>query len=117
VSFRATRKSPKKRGRPRRVKSRLQTNAERCRRYRQRQKQRVYWRHESDLWSTPQDFFEILHTEFGFTLDACATADNAKCARYFTPEQDGLQQDWSGVTKLATTSFTPVGNEADLIRW
>jgi hypothetical protein len=67
---------PKKRGRgrPRIYKSRVLTNAERCRRYRQRLKRRVYWRHDSDLWSTPQEFFETLHAEFGFTLDACAIA-------------------------------------------
>jgi phage N-6-adenine-methyltransferase len=32
--------------------------------------------------------------EFHFTLDPCATAENAKCARYFTKGQDGLLQDW-----------------------
>jgi phage N-6-adenine-methyltransferase len=73
------------------------TNAARQRAYRQRQKPKVYHRHESDEWGTPQDKFDALHTEFGFTLDACAIASNAKCDHYFTPEQDGLQQDWSGV--------------------
>ena len=29
-------------------------------------------------------------------LDVCATAANAKCARYFTPEVDGLQRRWRG---------------------
>jgi phage N-6-adenine-methyltransferase len=92
----ATGKSGKKRprGRPRIHARRVLTNAECCRRYRQRQKQRVYWRHDSDLWSSPQDDFNALHAEFGFTLDVCAIAANAKCDRYFTPEQDGLQQDW-----------------------
>lgn len=50
----------------------------------------------TDLWETPQDFFEDLNREFGFDLDACAVADNAKCERYFSPEQDGLKQEWSG---------------------
>lgn len=65
--------------------------------YRKRLKRKVYHRHESDLWSTPQDKFDELHAEFGFTLDACAISANTKCDHYFTPEQDGLQQDWSGV--------------------
>jgi DNA N-6-adenine-methyltransferase (Dam) len=88
LSSRATEKPRKKRprGRPRLHARRVLTNAEMCRRYRQRQKQRVYWRHESDVWSTPQDFFDGLHAEFGFTLDACAIADDAKCDRYFSPE-------------------------------
>jgi phage N-6-adenine-methyltransferase len=50
----------------------------------------------SDEWATPQATFDALNEEFGFTLDACATADNAKCTRYYTKEQDGLAQDWSG---------------------
>ena len=28
------------------------------------------------------------------SVDPCATAENAKCALYFTREQDGLAQDW-----------------------
>jgi phage N-6-adenine-methyltransferase len=47
-------------------------------------------------WGTPQDFFDALHEEFGFTLDVAASADNAKVARYFSAEDDGLAQDWSG---------------------
>ena len=52
--------------------------------------------HSSDRmdWETPPDFFEELHREFGFTLDVCATPENAKVRRYFTPEDDGLAQDW-----------------------
>lgn len=51
----------------------------------------------SDMWETPQDFFEKLNKEFNFDLDVCATADNKKCDRYFSPEQDGLQQEWTGM--------------------
>lgn len=47
-------------------------------------------------WATPQAFFDKLNQEFGFTLDPCATAENAKCARFFTKEQDGLAQSWQG---------------------
>jgi DNA N-6-adenine-methyltransferase (Dam) len=64
---------------------------------------------ESDLWGTPQAEFDKLNDEFGFTLDACATAENAKCARYFTPEQDGLQQDWSGEVVFMNPPFSQVG--------
>ena len=50
----------------------------------------------SDEWETPQDFFNKLNEEFSFTLDACATQENAKCNRYFTKADDALQQRWTG---------------------
>ena len=50
-----------------------------------------------DLWATPQDFFVRLNQEFGFEIDVCANDENAKCARYFTKEIDGLSQEWTGV--------------------
>ena len=56
----------------------------------------------TDLWATPQDFFDKLNEEFHFNLDPCATKDNAKCAKFFTKEQDGLQQEWGGTTCFAT---------------
>jgi len=46
-------------------------------------------------WATPQKFFDELDAEFHFTLDPCALPETAKCRRFFTPEQDGLAQDWS----------------------
>lgn len=52
---------------------------------------------KTDLWETPQDFFEKLDREFGFELDVCALPENAKCSRYFSPMDDGLEQDWTGV--------------------
>lgn len=52
----------------------------------------------TDEWATPADFFRALDAEFHFTLDACATPENAKCPKYYTREQDGLAQDWSGET-------------------
>jgi phage N-6-adenine-methyltransferase len=93
-----TEKSAKKRprGRPRLQKNRVLTNAEMCRRYRQRRKRSVHFSSESDLYTTPQETFDELNAEFGFTVDVCALPENTKCARYFTPEQDGLQQDWRG---------------------
>ena len=46
------------------------------------------------IWSTPQDFFDKINKEFHFDIDVCALPENAKCSRYFTPEDDGLTQDW-----------------------
>src|SRR5690349_19840989 len=50
----------------------------------------------TDEWATPQDLFDALNAVFKFTLDPCATHENAKCRRYFTRAQDGLKQPWSG---------------------
>jgi phage N-6-adenine-methyltransferase len=89
---------PRTRGRPRHDPSRVKTNAEKCREYRQRhkpqRKPKVYHLHESDDWGPPQVEFDKLHAESGFTVDTCGIPSNAKCNRYFTPEQDGLRQDW-----------------------
>ncbi|MED4883057.1 DNA N-6-adenine-methyltransferase [Bacillus smithii] len=52
---------------------------------------------KTDMWSTPQDFFDKLNKEFNFEIDVCATAENAKCKKYYSPEEDGLQQEWKGV--------------------
>lgn len=52
---------------------------------------------KTDMWATPQDFFDKLNKEFHFTLDACTTPENAKCERFFTKEQDGLAQPWNGI--------------------
>lgn len=57
----------------------------------------VHFSSKSDMWETPQDLFEQLHNQFGFTLDVCAVSENAKCKNYFTPDIDGLKQEWTGV--------------------
>lgn len=54
----------------------------------------VHFSSKTPEWSTPQDLFEELHAEFGFTLDVCATHENAKCGAYYTVEDDGLSMDW-----------------------
>lgn len=51
---------------------------------------------KTDLWETPQDFFDELDQEFHFQTDVCALPENAKCKNFYTPEQDGLAQEWSG---------------------
>lgn len=50
----------------------------------------------TDEWATPQGFFDKLNEEFHFTLDPCALPHNAKCKKFFTPNEDGLRQDWGG---------------------
>lgn len=67
----------------------------------------VHFSSERMDWATPWPFFRRLDAEFGFTLDVCALPETAKCARFFTPEDDGLAQPWSGVCWMNP----PYGNE------
>lgn len=48
------------------------------------------------MHATPQEFFNRLNDEFNFTVDVCATPENAKCNRYYTKQDDGLSHDWVG---------------------
>lgn len=48
----------------------------------------------STEWETPDSLFCRLNEEFGFTVDVCARAENAKSDRFWTPEDDGLGQLW-----------------------
>jgi site-specific DNA-methyltransferase (adenine-specific) len=50
---------------------------------------------KTDLWATPQSFYDELNAEFNFTLDPCSNGLNAKCPLFFTKEDDGLTQDWA----------------------
>ena len=52
---------------------------------------------KSDLWETPQDLFDKLNKIYCFDTDVCALPENAKCKNYFTPEMDGLKQEWTGI--------------------
>lgn len=47
-----------------------------------------------DDWGTPRWLFSVLDDEFHFTLDVCATAENAKCNAYICREDDGLLTAW-----------------------
>jgi len=47
-------------------------------------------------WETPQDLYEELDKEFSFNLDPCSSDSNHKCDKYFTIEDNGLEQDWQG---------------------
>jgi phage N-6-adenine-methyltransferase len=94
-----------------RLQGRRDTNtcSDRCRQWRHRRKRgiparvtpkcdvSVHFSSRTYEWGTPQNFFDKLNEEFGVKLDVCATAENAKCANFYTPEQDGLKQPWTGV--------------------
>jgi phage N-6-adenine-methyltransferase len=59
-------------------------------------KHAVHFSSKSVEWGTPPEMFDFWDQEFGFNLDACATPDNAKCRSYFTRQENGLRQRWTG---------------------
>jgi phage N-6-adenine-methyltransferase len=71
----------------------------------------VHFSSKTDMWATPQKFFDKYNEEYRFTLDPCATSDNAKCPIYFTEADDGLKQQWTGSVWMNP----PYGRE--IIKW
>jgi phage N-6-adenine-methyltransferase len=57
-------------------------------------KMSVHFSSSSNEWATPQWFFDSLNSEFNFSLDPCATKENAKCETFYTQEDDGLLKSW-----------------------
>jgi phage N-6-adenine-methyltransferase len=58
----------------------------------------VHFSSERRDWRTPPGVFQRLDAEFGFKLDAAATAENALCERFWTEADDGLSKPWDGPT-------------------
>lgn len=52
---------------------------------------------ETDMWATPQAFFNELDNEFQFETDVCAVAENAKCKNFYSPADDSLTKNWEGM--------------------
>lgn len=49
---------------------------------------------DRDTWATPRELASHLVGEFGCTLDVAASAQNAKCERFYSACDDGLSQEW-----------------------
>lgn len=56
---------------------------------------------DKNNWETPQALFDELNAKYHFTLDAAASLDNHKVDRFYTPETNGLAQDWGGRSSSA----------------
>jgi len=52
---------------------------------------------EKHDWETPKELFDALDAEFHFQTDLCAVPSTAKCRRFFTPNENGLSQQWTGM--------------------
>jgi phage N-6-adenine-methyltransferase len=52
----------------------------------------------TDRWGTPWSIIRALEKELKikFTLDPAALPETAKAKKFFTPDDDGLKQRWSG---------------------
>lgn len=49
-------------------------------------------------YGTPRAFIEAVERRFGaLWIDLAATAENAKCPRYITPEENSLVQPWNHI--------------------
>lgn len=55
----------------------------------------VHFSSATDEWETPQKLFDELEEKYRFTLDVCATKENAKCENFYTKEDNGLTKDWN----------------------
>jgi site-specific DNA-methyltransferase (adenine-specific) len=63
---------------------------------RRKRRLRALFTSRSEEWATPADTFRDLDAEFGpFTLDPCATPENAKTPTFFTRSENGLAQPWA----------------------
>ena len=66
-----------------------------------------------DTWTTPRDFYDKLHSEFNFSLDAAAMKSSALCNNWFGPDhdnpnlRDGLVMDWSQFASSKTVWLNP----------
>tara|TARA_R110000824_G_scaffold356764_1_gene544026 strand:- start:68 stop:565 length:498 start_codon:yes stop_codon:yes gene_type:complete len=58
--------------------------------------QKTMFSSASSEWETPQYFYDRLNDIYQFDLDPCCTSESAKCEKYFTLNENGLEQDWSG---------------------
>jgi len=56
---------------------------------------KVHYMSNKDDWETPDDLFNALNEEYGFTVDVCATAHNKKLERYWSEKDQPLIRAWT----------------------
>ena len=70
-------------------------------------------------WQTPKGLFNRLDREFGFNLDAAASADNTLCERYLTKDEDALGLDpgkWAKLANFGSIWVNPPYGR-DVVKW
>jgi phage N-6-adenine-methyltransferase len=68
---------------------------------------------QKDKWETPSTVFAELNGEFNFTLDPCAEDHTAKCYKYYTEEENGLDKDWTGEVVFCNPPYS----RGNIDRW
>ena len=72
----------------------------------------VHFSSKTEMWETPQDFFNKYNDLYKFDLDVCASHENAKCEWFFSKQCNGLEQDWK---EYVCWMNPPYGRE--IIKW
>lgn len=63
----------------------------------------------SDEYYTPIDVVRRLEATYGpFTLDPCCTEKSAKAPKFYTQEDDGLAQDWTGEVVFCNPPYSNI---------
>jgi phage N-6-adenine-methyltransferase len=57
---------------------------------------------------TPPELFDPLNEEYRFTLDVAAAPHNAKTPRYFTLQDNGLEQSWAGESVWCNPPYSDI---------
>ena len=63
----------------------------------------------TDDRGTPLELWRELDAQHHFTLDAAASADNAKCPRYFSRADNALEQCWGGAIVWCNPPYSDLG--------
>lgn len=58
---------------------------------------------------TPDTIYNPLHATHKFSLDAAASAGNAKCPKYFSIQNSGLDNSWAGEVVWCNPPYSDVG--------
>jgi len=74
---------------------------------------KVMFSSKSDEYETPLAFYKKLDKNHNFTLDPCATDLNHKCVKYYTMQQDGLNQSWSGESVFINPPYSQISRWVD----
>ena len=66
----------------------------------------VLFSSKSDNWATPDWLFDKLNKTYNFTLDPCASQDNAKCSKFYTEEDNGLTKSFQNETVFINPPYS-----------
>lgn len=66
-------------------------------------------RDDVDDRGTPAALFAELDMQHAFTLDVAASKSNAKCKKFFTIKENGLEQSWGGEVVWCNPPYSNIG--------